>query len=105
MALHRLHRTLKWYRILMSTGRVLAPYTPTFRLSLFLFLLCRPLLLLLLSLPSLIQPSTDTKVCAARCRFREAVQDDEKPLWECKGEGIAPLQPDTEIVQNINEHR
>ena len=25
--------------------------------------------------------------------------------WERKGDGIAPLRPDTEVVQNINEHR
>ena len=38
--------------------------------------------------------------------FRDALpEDDDRPSWERKGEGIAPLAPDTEIVENINNHR
>ena len=39
-------------------------------------------------------------------RFRDALPaDDDKPSWERKGEGIAPLAPDTEVVENIHDHR
>ena len=39
-------------------------------------------------------------------RFRDTLPNDaDKPQWERKGEGIAPLAPDTEIVENINNHR
>ena len=44
-------------------------------------------------------------LCSPLPSFREAVQDEDKPLWERKGQGITPLEPDTETVQNINEHR
>ena len=37
--------------------------------------------------------------------FREAVQDDNKPMWERQGPGLTLLDPDTEVVQNINVHR
>ena len=39
------------------------------------------------------------------CRFREEELYDDMAQWERKGDGIAPLAPDTEVVQNINEHR
>ena len=40
-----------------------------------------------------------------RLRFRDAKLDPEKQAWERNGEGIVPLDADTEPVQNINEHR
>jgi len=45
-------------------------------------------------------------MCCIAGRFRDALpEDDDKPSWERKGEGIAPLAPDTEVVDNINDHR
>ena len=41
-------------------------------------------------------------------RFRDlAPIDDDKPGWELgnKADGLVPLEPDTETVQNINDHR
>ena len=48
---------------------------------------------------------TDVRVC---CRFRDDTGLQDKPLWEKTGrpgEGIVPLEMDTEPVQNINAHR
>ena len=39
------------------------------------------------------------------CRFRDEALGDDKAQWERKGEGIPQLKPDTETVQNINDHR
>ena len=39
-------------------------------------------------------------------RFRDALPDDaNRPQWERKGEGIAPLAPDTEVVESIHNHQ
>ena len=38
-------------------------------------------------------------------RFRDNLLDADKLAWERKGDGLVPLEPDTEPVQNINEHR
>ena len=38
-------------------------------------------------------------------RFRDEGVDTDKPSWEYRGEGIVPLEADTEPVQNINDHR
>ena len=38
-------------------------------------------------------------------RFREEELNEDMAQWERKGDGIAPLRPDTEVVQNINKHK
>ena len=62
--------------------------------------------LAVLVVPGLLWAARHSRPVAALLRFREPVpNDDGKPQWERKGEGIAPLAPDTEVVENIHEHR
>ena len=51
-------------------------------------------------------PKASLITCHNRFRSNEGLED--KPIWEQTGkpgEGIVPLETDTETVQNINDHR